>query len=33
MFTLLGVDDEPSYGPVGQRAIDNAISLFRSLPT
>jgi aminoglycoside phosphotransferase (APT) family kinase protein len=31
MFTLLGADSEPSYAPLGKRALDNALSFSRTL--
>jgi aminoglycoside phosphotransferase (APT) family kinase protein len=31
IFILLGVNSEPSYGPVGDRAIDNALKFSRTL--
>jgi aminoglycoside phosphotransferase (APT) family kinase protein len=33
MFILLGINDEPSYGRIGRRAIDNALALYHSFPT
>jgi aminoglycoside phosphotransferase (APT) family kinase protein len=33
MFTLLGRDDEPSYGPIGHRAVDNAVTFSRTFST
>ena len=31
MFILLGASDEPTYGPIGQRAIENSVALAQSL--
>jgi aminoglycoside phosphotransferase (APT) family kinase protein len=31
LFTLLGIGSEPSYGPLGERAIDNALKFARTL--
>jgi aminoglycoside phosphotransferase (APT) family kinase protein len=33
MFTLLGINSEPSYGPIGRRAIDNARTFSRTFST
>jgi aminoglycoside phosphotransferase (APT) family kinase protein len=33
MFTLLGINSEPSYGPIGHRAIDNALTFARTFST
>ena len=33
MFTLLGMNDEPSYGPIGHRAIENAVRVSRAFST
>ena len=29
MFVLLGESDEPTYGPIGHRAIENAVAFAR----
>jgi hypothetical protein len=31
MFVLLGESDEPTYGPIGYRAIENAVAFARAL--
>lgn len=33
MFILLGARDEPSYGPIGHRSIENALSFSRTFTT
>jgi hypothetical protein len=33
MFTLLGVNDEPTYLPIGHRALDNALRMWRARST
>jgi hypothetical protein len=31
MFVLLSESDEPTYGPIGNRAIENALALTNTL--